>query len=85
MNCWLLPSAIEEFKGDKAIEDSATALTVSVVEPVTDPSVAVMVLCPALTLLARPFVPAVLLMVATAGELEDHATVVVMFCVLPSV
>ena len=85
MNCWVVPIAIEEFKGDNAIEDSAAAFTVSVVEPVTDPRVAVMVVCPALTLVARPFVPAVLLMVATAGELEDHATVVVMFCVLPSV
>jgi hypothetical protein len=85
VNCWVLPSEIEEFSGDNATEDSAAALTVSVVEPVTDPSVAVMVLCPALALVVRPFVPAALLMVATVGELEDHATVVVMLCVLPSV
>ena len=85
MNCWVVPSAIEELSGDNAIEESATALTVSVVEPVTDPSVAVMVVCPLPTLVASPLVPEALLMVATAGELEDHATVVVMFCVLPSV
>ena len=85
VNCWVVPSAIEEFNGNKAIEDSAAAFTVSVVEPVTDPWVAVMVVCPLPTLVASPLVPAALLMVATAGELEDHATVAVMFCVLPSV
>jgi hypothetical protein len=85
VNCWVVPRAIVEFKGDRAIEDNAAAFTVSVVEPVTDPSVAVIVVCPLPTLVASPLVPAALLMVATAGELEDHATVVVIFCVLPSV
>jgi hypothetical protein len=85
VNCWAVPSAIEEFSGDNAMEDSATVLTVSVVEPVRDPSVAVMVVCPVLTLVASPFVPAALLIVATAKVFDVHVTVAVMFCVLPSV
>jgi len=36
-------------------------------------------------LVASPFVPAELLMVATAAAFELQLTVVVMFCVLPSV
>ena len=85
VNCWVVPSAIEEFSGDNAMEDSATAPTVSVVEPVIDPSVAVMVVCPVPTLVASPFVPAALLIVATAKVLDVQVTVPVMFCVLPSV
>jgi hypothetical protein len=60
-------------------------LTVNVVEPVTEPEVAVIVVCPVPALVASPFVPAELLMLATAAPLELHVTVVVMFCVLPSV
>ena len=85
MNCWVVPRAIVEFSGDNAIEDSAAVPTVSVVKPVTDPRVAVMVVCPAPALVASPFVPAELLMVATAAVFELQLTVVVMFCVLPSV
>jgi hypothetical protein len=85
VNYWVVPSAIEEFSGDNAMEDSATALTVSVVEPVIDPSVAVMVVCPVRTLVASPFVPAALLIVATAGVVDVQVTAPVMFCVLPSV
>lgn len=67
------------------MEDSATTPTVSVVEPVIDPSVAVMVVCPVPTLVASPFIPAALLIVATAKVFDVHVTVPVMFCVLPSV
>jgi hypothetical protein len=81
----VLPKAIEEFIGDTAIEDSAAVVTVSVVEPVTDPRVAVMVVCPVPALVASPFVPTELLIVATAALFELQLTVVVMFCVLPSV
>jgi hypothetical protein len=84
-NCWLVPSAIEGFCGDNEIEDSVTAATVSVVEPVIDPNVAVMVVGPAPRLVASPFVPALLLTAATVKVLDVQVTVVVMFCVLPSV
>lgn len=85
VNCWLVPSAIEELGGDNAMEVSAAALTVSVVEPVIDPWVAVIVACPVLTLVATPLLPAVLLIVATAKTFDVQVTVPVMFCVLPSV
>ena len=84
MNCWVVPSAMVEFTGDRAIEDSAAVPTVSVVEPDAVPRVAVMVVGPAPVLIASPLVPAELLMVATAAALEPQLTVVVMFCVLPS-
>ena len=84
MNCWVVPRAIVEFTGDNAIEDRAAKPTVSVVELLTGPSVAVMVVCPAPALLASPFVPAELLMVAIEAVFELQLTVVVMFCVLPS-
>ena len=74
-----------EFSGANAIEDNAALPTVSVVEPLTEPRVAVMVVCPEPALVASPFVPAELLMVATAAAVELQLTVVVMFCVLPSV
>ena len=85
MNCCVVPRAIEGFAGDTAIDDSAALPTVSVVEPLTDPSVAVIVVCPVPAQVARPLVPAELLMVATGALLELQFTVVVMFCVLPSV
>jgi len=44
-----------------------------------------MVVCPVLTLVASPFVPAALLIVATAKVFDVHVTVLVMFCMLPSV
>lgn len=59
--------------------------TVSVSEDeVTDPSAAVIADVPTLTLVARPWLPEVLLMVATAVFAEAHVTEVVMFCVLLS-
>ena len=85
MNCWVVPRAILEFSGDTVIEMSAAVLTVSVVEPVTDPNVALIVVCPLPALVASPLVPAELLMVAIAAVLELHVTMVVTFCVLPSV
>jgi hypothetical protein len=71
--------------GDNTIEDSAAAPTVSVVEAVTDPIVAVIVVCPVPALVASPLLPAELLIVATAGVFELHVTMAVMFCVLASV
>jgi hypothetical protein len=85
VNCCVLPRAIDEFTGDTVIETRAAVLTVNVAEPVTDPKVAVTVVCPVPALVASPFVPAELLMVAAGALFELHITVVVMFCVLPSV
>ena len=62
-----------------ASETSSAALTVKLVFADTpDPAcVAVMVVLPVATVVAKPFVPAVLLIVAVAVEEEDHVTVVV--------
>src|SRR5262249_61331522 len=54
------------------------------VEPVTAPEVALMVVVPAATAVARPWVPLVLLMVAVPVTDEAHVTDVVRFWVLPS-
>ena len=61
--------------GATAIEVNDAGITIRVVEPVTDPKVAVMVVAPAATLVARPE----LLMVATPAVEEFQATELVMF------
>jgi hypothetical protein len=80
VNCWVAPAAIEEFNGDNAIETSVTVagLTVRVVDPLFDPRVAVTVVCPAAALVATPFVPVELLIVAIDEALELQVTVFVM-------
>ena len=51
---------------------------------VIDPCVAVIADVPMPTLVAKPCVPGVLLIVATVAVAEDHVAEVVMSCVLPS-
>ena len=84
-NCCVVPNATVGLAGVTEIETSAAELTVNVVEPCTDPAVAVMLAVPVSPLLANPWLPLALLMVATEVVSELHCTVVVMFCVLPSV
>jgi hypothetical protein len=78
-NCWFSPSAFELFAGVIASETNSAALTVKLVLADTpDPEcVAVMVVLPVATVVAKPFVPAVLLIVATPVADEDQVTVVV--------
>lgn len=80
----VVPSAIEGFASVIASETSAGGPTVSVVEPLIEFSVAVMVDEPTATLCAKPCVGALLLMVALAVDEELHITCMVMFAVLPS-
>ncbi len=54
VNCCVVPRAIAGLAGVTAIDTRAAAVTVSVVEPETEPEVAVMVVDPAATLVARP-------------------------------
>jgi hypothetical protein len=68
----------------RTLRVAVAPVTVSNVEPLTLPSVALMVLEPVPTEVARPFEPAVLLMVAMLVLVELHVTAVVMFCVLVS-
>lgn len=79
-NCWLVPAAIEGSNGVMAIETSVAGVTVSSVEPTTDPDIALTLAVPTPTLLASP----VLLIVAVETVSDDHVAVIVRFCVLPS-
>ena len=66
------------------MDTSVAAVTVSVVDPDVLPDVAVIVVVPAATDVARPLEPAALLMVATPAVNEFQVTDVVRFCVVPS-
>src|SRR5258706_4514630 len=85
VNCCVVPSAMVGVAGVMASETTAAEVNASVVEPVREPEVAVMVALPWPPLVTKPCVVASLLIVATAGVSELHCTVLVMFCVLPSV
>ena len=80
VNCCVVPTAIEGLAGITAMETSTGAVTVSVVEPLTDPKVATIVVLPWETLLANPAA----LIMATLAEVELHTTEAVRFCMLPS-
>jgi hypothetical protein len=68
------------FVGVTAIETSVAAVTVSTVEPTTDPDVALIVLVPAPTAVASPPAP----IVAVPVVPEAHVTALVRFCVVLS-
>ena len=85
VNCCVVPNAIDGLCGLIAIDTSAAAVTVTVVDPVTEPDVAVIVAVPSPSLLANPALAGSLLIVAVPGVSDDHVTVPVMFCTLPSV
>jgi len=76
-----VPNAIEGFTGVTAIETRAAPVTVRVVDPLTVPELAAIVVLPVPFPVARP----TLEIVATAGKEELQLTVPVMFCVVPSV
>jgi hypothetical protein len=81
VNCWFVPNAIDGFGGVIAIETRAALVTVRVVDPLTVPELAAIVVVPVPLPVAKP----PLEIVAAAGEEELQVTVPVMFCVLPSV
>ena len=78
--CCVPPLMIEVFAGVTAIVANVAAVTVNPVDPLMDPDVAVIVLLPVATPVARP----PLVIVATPVFVELHVTVLVRFCVLPS-
>ena len=84
MNCCVDPATIDGFAGVTTIDCNVAAVTVNVVDPFTDPDVAVICDDPAATPVASPCVPAVLLMVAKFVFAELHVTDVVRSCVLLS-
>lgn len=54
VNCWVVPSAIDEFAGVMEIESRWATTTVSEAVSLTAPTVAVIVAVPAPTVVARP-------------------------------
>lgn len=80
VNCWFVPDAIEALAGVTAMDTRAAGMTVRVVEPLTVPELAAMVVVPTPFPVARPPVA----IVATPGDEELQFTVLVRFCVLPS-
>ena len=85
VNCLVLPKGIVGAAGVTMIESKAAGVTVSIVEPLIDPEVAVIIVCPVPTLVASPTLGAVLLTVATAGTELIQVTELVRLSVLPSV
>ena len=79
VNCCVLPKAIDGLAGVTVIETSAGGVTVSVVEPLTPPEVAVMVVLPVATVLAKPAA----VMVATLVADELHVTELLMLEEVP--
>lgn len=75
-----MPWAIDELAGLTARDSSVAAVTLKVDVPLTFPETAVIVVDPGIFPRATPVVE----MVATAGFEELQLTVVVRFCVLPS-
>ena len=81
VNCCVLPTKSDAVAGVTAIDTTAGAATVRVVEPLKPPELAEMVVVPWAKLVARP--PA--LTVATADAEELHVALLVKFFVVPSV
>jgi len=77
VNCWVVPLGIEGLAGVTAMDTSVAAVTVSVVEPVTLPCIAEMVVVPGFRADARPAEP----IVAAAVFDELQLTALVRFCV----
>ena len=79
VNCWVVPLAMLGLAGVTAIDCSTAAVTVSTVEPVTPPSVALIVEVPGATR-GRQARPAALI-VATEVVAEAQVTWLVRSCV----
>jgi hypothetical protein len=84
VNCWVWPAAMEAVVGETVTLTGTPAMTVNNAVPNMSPEVAVMVVAPRATPLARPWDPALLDTVAVAGTDDDHVTEVVRFWVLRS-
>ena len=76
---------MDGFVGEIAIDTSAAVSTINVVEAEIEARAAVIFVTPAPELVESPFVPEILLMIATVAEVELHVTSEVTSCVLPSV
>jgi hypothetical protein len=79
VNCWLVPLAIDALPGLTDIDTNTGDVTAKLVEPVTVPEVAVIIVLPGLTLVASPPLLTVAIVVAD----EVHVTMLVRVCVVP--
>lgn len=79
VNSCVRPLAMLGLVGVMAIDASAAAVTFKVVDPDIAPKVAVISDGPVAAVLARPLLPAALLMVATVGVADIQVTMVVKF------
>jgi hypothetical protein len=81
VNCCVAPGRMEALTGVTTIDTRVGAVTVSVVEAVTDPEAAPIIVLPCPSVVARPEV----LIVAIPVFDEVHVTELVISCVVPSV
>ena len=84
MNCLVVPLAMLGLAGVTEMEASVAAVTVRVVDPEMLPDIAVTVVEPVATGVARPLEPVALLIAATPVLEELQVTDAVRFCVVPS-
>ncbi len=70
-NCWVCPAVIEAVSGDTLMLTSTAGVTVRAAFPKMRPSVAVMVVAPVATPVARPALETV----ATEVRDDDHVAV----------
>jgi hypothetical protein len=79
MNCRVLPAITVELAGVTSIDTRTAAVTVSVVEPETEPNCALICVVPGNAPMATPCEPAAFEIVATEAWLDAHVQVEVRF------
>ena len=86
VNCWSTPRDVDNIPPDTVtcIDSNVALVIVNVVLPEIEPIAAVITLLPVVTDVAKPLVPAALLIVVTPIALELHVTKLVITWVLPS-
>ena len=84
VNCCAIPSGMLAFAGVTAIEVMTAEVTVKVADPEVAPSVAEMIVLPAASALASPWVGPLVTIVAAAVLEEFQVTFPVRFCVVVS-
>ena len=72
VNCWDVPKGMLGIAGFTSTDVRVAGVTIMEEVPETFPDTAVMVVDPAETVVANPFVPAALLIAATAEFEETH-------------
>ncbi len=85
VNCCVAPFGSDTEAGVTLMDVAVTEPTVMTVFPLIEPEVAVIVVEPFATAVAKPCLPAALLIVVTPATEELHVADAVRFCVLPSV